>query len=185
MRNFFIGVFVAFLGIFGIVYVFFAGGFAPVATAAPPLPFEKLMASLALKARVSKEAPKEAPFQPTAATYADGATTYLTHCALCHGLPGHPRTPIAAGEFPRPPALLEGRGVADDPVGVTYWKIANGIRMTGMPSFDHSLSARQTWSVAWMLKDADELPPEVKGRLQQGTAQAPAVGGSGSTGQGR
>jgi hypothetical protein len=29
----------------------------------------------------------------------------------------------------------------DDPVGVTFWKVQNGIRLTGMPGFKAALSA--------------------------------------------
>src|SRR5690242_8588336 len=50
-----VGVFV--LPVFG--YFYFRFGFAPVATAASPLPFEKTLAHMALKARIRKEAPKD------------------------------------------------------------------------------------------------------------------------------
>jgi hypothetical protein len=37
------------------------------------------------------------------------------------------------GMYPQPPELFKGKGVTDDPAGETYWKVANGIRLTGMP----------------------------------------------------
>jgi hypothetical protein len=37
--------------------------------------------------------------------------------------------------FPRPRALFEGKLVTDDPVSESYWKVANGIRLSGTPSF--------------------------------------------------
>ena len=40
-------------------------GYAPVATAAPPLPMERTITHMALNARVSKEAPGNSPIQPT------------------------------------------------------------------------------------------------------------------------
>ena len=40
------------------------------------------------------------------------------------------------------------RSVTDGPVGHTYWKVANGIRLTGMPAFAKSLSENQMWRVS-------------------------------------
>lgn len=109
-------------------YVYF--GYAPVATAGPPLPLDRYMAHLALNARVHREAAKESPVQPTEANLMSGAKLYRDYCAVCHGTAGQPKTATANGMFPPPPHLLRGKGVTDDPVGETYWKIANGIRLT-------------------------------------------------------
>jgi thiosulfate dehydrogenase len=57
--------------------------------------------------------------------------------------------------------------VTDDPVGVTYWKVANGIRMTGMPGFGEMLSPTQMWQVSQLLKNADKLPDQTKAVLAQ------------------
>jgi mono/diheme cytochrome c family protein len=51
-------------------------------------------------------------------------------------------------------------GVSDDPPGVTYWKVANGIRLTGMPSFDKVLSSPQMWQVSILLANADKPLPQ-------------------------
>ncbi|HUA16657.1 MAG TPA: c-type cytochrome [Verrucomicrobiae bacterium] len=156
------------------VYFYFASGSAPVATSAPPMPFEKTFARMALHARLEKEMPRSAPIAADDAAFAAGAEIYKDHCAVCHGLPGQPRTAISKGMFPRPPMLMEGTGVTDDPAGETYWKVAGGIRMTGMPGFDKSLSTTQMWQVSLMLANADKLPPSVKDSLA-GTQPAPAV----------
>src|ERR1700722_31749 len=111
-------------------------GLAPVATASAPLPFEKLITGIALNARVNKEAPKSSPMQPSDEVYAAGARIYRTNCAVCHGLPGQDQTVIAKGEFPKPPELFKGKGVSEDPPGETYWKVANGISLTGMAGVD-------------------------------------------------
>src|SRR5579863_4456363 len=80
----------------GLGYV--ALGLAPVATASPPLPFEKLITGIALDARVNKEAPKSSPIQASDEVYAAGADVYRGNCAICHGLPGREQTAIAKGE---------------------------------------------------------------------------------------
>jgi mono/diheme cytochrome c family protein len=72
---------------------------------------------------------------------------------------------------------MEGTGVTDDPAGETYWKIANGIRLTGMPGFKDSLSETQMWQMAVLLANADKLPPSVTAVLmgQGDAAPAPAT----------
>jgi thiosulfate dehydrogenase len=135
-------------------------GLAPVATASAPLPFEQLVTGIALHARVSTED-----------VYTAGARTYRNNCAVCHGLPGQEQTAIAKGEFPKPPELFDGKGVTDDPVGDTYWVVANGIRLTGMPGFTGSLGSDQMWQVSLLLANADKLPPAVKRVLEAPLAQ--------------
>jgi mono/diheme cytochrome c family protein len=146
---------------------FVALGLAPVATTSAPLPFEKWIAGIALKERVKNEAPKSSPILASDEVYATGAHIYRNNCAVCHGLPAQDQTAIAKGEFPKPPDLFKGKGVTDDPVGVTYWKVANGIRLTGMPGFSGSLSSDQMWQVTILLSDADKLPATVRTVLQQ------------------
>ena len=57
--------------------------------------------------------------------------------------------------------------VTRDPPGKTYWKVSNGIRLTGMPSFHESLSSTQMWQVSVMLANADKLPAPVNALLSQ------------------
>jgi mono/diheme cytochrome c family protein len=142
-------------------------GLAPVATASAPLPFERLIAGIALNARVNKEAPKSSPISASDEVYAAGARIYRNNCAVCHGLPGRDQTAIAKGEFPKPPELFKGKGVTDDLAGVTYWKVANGIRLTGMPGFSGSLSSEEMWQVSLLLSNADKLPATVRTALQE------------------
>ena len=171
MRQFILG-FIAALTLIvagGLGYV--AMGLAPVATASAPLPFEKLITGIALNARVNKEAPKSSPIAASDQVYAAGAQIYRNNCAVCHALPGQDQTAIAKGEFPKPPELFKDKGVTDDPVGVTYWKVANGIRLTGMPGFKGSLSSEQLWQVSLLLSNADKLPAAVRSALQEPLVQ--------------
>jgi thiosulfate dehydrogenase len=55
------------------VYMYFSTGSAPVATAAEPMPFEKMLAGLALHARMGKEMPKSVPITADEAAYVAGA----------------------------------------------------------------------------------------------------------------
>jgi mono/diheme cytochrome c family protein len=155
------GVIVGVLLVTGSAYFYFAGGFAPVATAAKPIPFEKLLAGMALHARLEKEMPEKSPLEPTEANLLAGAAIYQQHCAVCHGLPGEGKTAIAEGMFPRPPQLFRGKGVTDDSPEETYWKVTNGIRLTGMPGFRATLKDDQLWQVSLLLAKAHELPAPV------------------------
>jgi len=150
--------------VFG-VYFYFATGQAPVATSASPMPFEKRLAHKALNALVEREMPKTVPIQADESNLASGAQFYREHCAVCHGLPGQPETPIAKGMYPRPPKLMEGKGVTDDEPGESYWKVANGIRLTGMPGFRGALSDTQMWQVSLLVARADKLPKSVQDTL--------------------
>ncbi|MDP9159606.1 MAG: cytochrome c [Acidobacteriota bacterium] len=152
------------------VYAYFVTGSAPVATSAEAMPFEKRLAHQALDARVKKEMPKTVPVSPD---YLIGAQIYRENCAVCHGLTDGNKTAIANGMFPKPPLLLHGKGVTDDEPGETYWKVANGIRLTGMPGFNQSLSDTQIWQVSLLVANADKLPVPVQQSL---ATETPASG---------
>lgn len=149
------------LGVFG----YFLMGQAPVATDAPPMPFEKYLAKTALHKVLARDMPHTVPIPADEANYLAGAQIYKENCSVCHGLPGKPSTAIAKGMFPKPPVLLQGKGVTDDEPGETYWKIVNGIRLTGMPGFKGSLTETQCWQVSVLLANADKLPASVKSAL--------------------
>ena len=145
---------------------YFMLGFAPVATAAPPMPFEATLAGIALNKAISRAAPQAVPLTASEDNFMAGAHLYRTHCAVCHGAPGEPETAISKGEFPHPPQLFKGKGVTDDPAGETYWKVANGIRLTGMPAFGQSLTGDQIWQLSLLLANSDKLSDSVKSTLQ-------------------
>ncbi|MGB9146051.1 MAG: cytochrome c, partial [Acidobacteriaceae bacterium] len=109
--------------------------------------------------------------------------TYREQCAACHGLPQR-NASFAAHMYPSAPQLWKWHrvgviGVNDDPVGETYWKIDNGIRLTGMPSFNKVLDQTQMWQVALLLKNAgNTLPAPVVQLLNQPIEYNPPAPGS-------
>ena len=167
MKKFLIGFAVGFVVVPLAIYVYFAYGMAPVATAAQEMPFERMLAKKALRVRREREMPRSVPIATDESNYAAGAHIYREHCAVCHGLPKQPQTAIAKGMYPKPPALLEGKGVTDDPPGETYWKVAGGIRMTGMPGSQQTLSSTEMWQVSILLAHADSLPQKVQDTLSE------------------
>jgi hypothetical protein len=171
LRGFISGIFVTlFVIVLGAIF-YFKTGMAPVATADPQMPFEKTLARMGLHARMDKEMPQRDVSGFTTADLLSGADIYQKNCAFCHGLLQQPASAAAIGMFPRPPQLLTVKEtVSDDPAGETYWKVKNGIRLTGMPGFSASLTDQQMWQVSALLARADKLPPEVQEALKPGAA---------------
>jgi thiosulfate dehydrogenase len=156
-------------------YLYMRSGRAPVATSAPAMPMEEMLAKTALHAKLRAEAPKAAPIGADEAALLAGVRVYRSECAVCHGLPRHPTTALSKGMFPRPPQLFQpDEMVTDDPAGVTFWKAKHGIRLSGMPGFEASLSDEQLWQVSLLLAGADKLPASV----QQALAAPPSSGES-------
>jgi len=172
MKSFVIGLIVGLLILPLAFGVYVGTGRMPVATSDPPIPFEAAIAGTALYARIKGEAPTRDVSGLATAELVSGADVYQKNCAFCHGLPGEAVPPVAQGEFPKPPQLFTVKGrVSDDPAGVTYWKVKNGIRLTGMPGFHASLADQQMWQVTALVARADKLPPEVLDALKP----APAI----------
>jgi len=99
-----------------------------------------------------------------------GAKIYKENCAVCHGLPGEEKSAIAKGMYPAPPQLLHGTGVTDDEAWESYWKVENGIRMTGMPGYKDALTETQIWQVTVLVKNADKTSESVKKELTAGAS---------------
>lgn len=146
-------------------YAYISLGYAPVATASAPLPFERAITSIALNATVRKYAPQTSPIPADEANLTSGARIYRQYCAVCHGLIDQPEPVIGRGEFPKPPQLLKGKGMTGDPVGQTYWKITHGIRLTGMPAFNNSLSENERWQLSLLVANANRLPSAARQTL--------------------
>jgi thiosulfate dehydrogenase len=149
----------------GGIWWYFSSGRAPVAASDPSLPFERKLAHLSLDAHLDRQTKTEPAVPADEKNFLAGADVYKQHCAVCHGLPNVAPTAISEGMFPKPPMLFDGTGVTDDPAWETYWKAANGIRLTGMPGFKGRLTDFQLWQVSQLLANADKISPAVKAAL--------------------
>jgi thiosulfate dehydrogenase len=163
-----LGILLGVLLVAGGVYYYFASGRAPVATAASPMPFEKKIAQIGLHAYLDKLPHPEPQVPANETNLLTGAKVYKENCAACHGLPGEPKTAIAQGMYPAPPQLFHGAGVTDDDEWESYWKVENGIRMTGMPGFKGQLTETQIWQVSVLVKNANKISASVKSELAAG-----------------
>jgi mono/diheme cytochrome c family protein len=166
----------------------FKFGTVPVAVADAPLPQERLITGVPLHARIDREAPQSVPIQADENNLVAGAEIYRDQCAACHGYHGRASS-FGAHMFPDAPPLWEAHhhgsettvGVSDDPTGETYWKVANGIRLTGMPAYKTVLTETQMWQVSVLLANADKPMPGAAVAILKGeparsqvTAPAPA-----------
>jgi len=148
-----------------VVYLDLTFGKPPVATNDPPFPMEAKVVEVPLEARIKREMPASSPIPASDENLNAGASIYDDKCEFCHGTADAP-SPMAKSMFPPAPQLWEKHanaavGVSGDPVGETYWKVKNGIRLTGMPSYGKALSETQMWQVSLLLSMADKpLPAE-------------------------
>jgi thiosulfate dehydrogenase len=169
MKTFLIGLIVGLLTLPVVAGICALTGHLPVAASDSPLPLEKAVTGALLNARIHKEAPDHDVSGMTTADLVSGASAYQKNCAFCHGLPQQPATAAAKGMFPSPPQLFTADGnVADDAAGVTYWKVKNGIRLTGMPGFQASLAEQEMWQVTALVARGDKLPTEALDALKPG-----------------
>ena len=140
-------------------------GRPPVAAADKPFPLEQEITGIPLKARIEFEQVTNPPVQANEDTFVAGAHIYAQECAVCHGYHGQVSR-FGMRMYPAAPPLWEKHGngdvvgVSDDPLGATYWKVENGIRLTGMPGFKGTLTPAQMWQVSTLLANANKpLPP--------------------------
>jgi mono/diheme cytochrome c family protein len=140
-------------------------GAVPVAVADAPLPLERVLTGMPLHARIQRELQKSPVVQPDEDGLIAGAHIYSEKCAVCHGTHGKPSA-FGAQMYPPAPPLWQDHhhngtiGVSDDPPGETYWKVVNGIRLTGMPAYKQLLTDQEIWQVSLLLANADKpLPP--------------------------
>jgi thiosulfate dehydrogenase len=172
MKRFLLGLVLGVLLVPVSAVLYFHLGHPPVAVSDPAFPWEKQIVSLPLDARIGAEAPKNAPIEGSPVNLQAGALIYREQCAACHGM--YPAaSSFATSMYPDAPQLWQPHGngvvgVSDDPVGETFWKVDNGIRLSGMPSFRKVLNPTQEWQVSILLANADKpLPPQIITLLQQ------------------
>jgi len=164
------GFVVALVVVVGYGWAYFKWGHPPVAVVDAAFPMEERIVKVPLRSRIAREMEKP-PFPGSEDVYVSGAMVYKENCAQCHGVPGQD-VDYAKWMYPNAPQLFRRHaknnvvGVSDDDPGETFWKVKNGIRLTGMPSFEHTLSNEDMWDVTLLLKAADQpMSPAVKGTL--------------------
>lgn len=131
-------------------------GAANLSATTRPSRLEKTVAHAVLDASVRARAPrgKSAPTDP--ASIARGREAYRANCLICHGVPGGEQSAVAAGLNPPVPDLAEPetQGRTD---GELFFLVSGGVRLTGMPGFDKSLSEKTRWELVGFLRALPKL----------------------------
>ncbi|CAB3749587.1 c-type cytochrome [Paraburkholderia humisilvae] len=78
-----------------------------------------------------------------------GARLYDSTCALCHGAPGQPLSPVGQGIQPSAPSLLAATRRNNPPL--MFWVIKHGVNMTAMPAFGKTQSDDTIWQLTAFL----------------------------------
>lgn len=148
-------------------YAIVRAGILPANADERPPRVEIWAAKTSLHATLRRSAPRVTdPLPATNDNLIAGVKLYAQNCAICHGDASANATNVAKGLYQKPPQLAK-YGVEDDPDGVTFWKLAHGIRWTGMPAFGDALSEKQLWQLTLFLKTMDHLPPAAQRAWQQ------------------
>jgi mono/diheme cytochrome c family protein len=133
------------------------GLFPTPANVVPP-GFEIHLAGAAVDASMERHAPRAAnPLSPTDQNLIDGMKLFTMNCSLCHGGLDRKPSTLAASFYPPPPNLIS--DPPDDPEWHIFYTIRTGIRYTGMPAWDKTLTEPDMWKITMLLSHMDKLPP--------------------------
>jgi thiosulfate dehydrogenase len=161
MRSFLLGVVVTLavliLGGMGFALL----GFFPTNANSAPPDFERHLAMSAVDASTDRHAPHmNSPVLPTDPNLIDGMKIYNMNCSGCHGTLDRKPAPFGESFYPPAPQLI--LHPPDDPDWHTQYVVHNGIRYTGMPAWDKTLSDQDIWKVTIFLSHIEKLPPAVQ-----------------------
>ena len=136
-------------------------GFVPTAANVRPPNLETRIANGALDASMERHAPHAVnPLAPTDQNLEDGMKLYTMNCSLCHGGLDHKPSTLVNSFYPPPPNLVS--DPPDDPEWHVFYAIRTGVRYTGMPSWEKTLSEQDMWKITMLLSHMDKLPPAVQ-----------------------
>jgi mono/diheme cytochrome c family protein len=136
-------------------------GLFPTNANVEPPAWEHHLANGAVDASMERHAPRVSnPLTPTDQNLEDGMKLYTMNCALCHGGLDRKPSTLAASFYPSPPNLIS--NPPDDPEWHIFYTIRTGVRYSGMPAWDKTLSEQDMWKITMLLSHLDKLPPSVQ-----------------------
>jgi|ERR1700722_5734757 thiosulfate dehydrogenase len=161
MRNFVLGIIVAIVALLIVGFGAALLGLLPTRANRTPSKTEARIAMSALDNSVERHAPRaNNPVPPTDENLIDGMKLYSMNCAACHG--GIDRKPVDFGLSFYPPAPNLILDPPDDAEWHLYYVIRNGVRYSGMPAWDKTLSDPDMWKITAFLSRIEKLPPAVQ-----------------------
>jgi hypothetical protein len=175
MKKFLLGVVVTLLVLILGGLGFAMLGYFPTTANVEPPHLERRIAMGAVDASMERHAPRVTnPLTPIDQNLEDGMKLYTMNCALCHG--GLDRKPSALEHsfYPPPPNLIS--DPPDDPEWHLFYTIRTGVRYTGMPAWDKTLTEQDMWKISMLLSHLDKLPPGVQEYWKANFNTAPPAG---------
>jgi mono/diheme cytochrome c family protein len=117
----------------------------------PPSQAETSVANAAKDVVIPLEAGKmKNPLPETGEVVSQGQAVFLGSCAPCHGADARGDTQIGRSMYP--PAMdLTSSHVQHWSDGELFWIIRNGVRLTGMPAWQSTISESDTWKLAYFI----------------------------------
>lgn len=158
MKNFLIGIVFTLVVLAAGVAYFVMKGYVDTRADQPPSPLETKIAMRAMDASADRHAlDTKNPVAPTEDNLVAGAQLYLNHCAGCHGLPSNPDSQFARSFNPPVPVFF--KDAPDMSESENFFVIQHGVRWTGMPTWNKTLSEPQIWQLVTFLANIEKLPP--------------------------
>ncbi len=158
-----------FLGLAGAL-AFIYSGIYPIAASQPHARLTRWLLTTTMVRSVKRYAADvRAPRLDDAGLVRRGFVLYRQECELCHGGPGVAAQQAGRGINPDPPRLDKAGATWSD--GELYWIIANGMKMSGMPSMKAGNTPRDLWALVAFVRRMSWLSP------QDYTRMAAAVSG--------
>jgi mono/diheme cytochrome c family protein len=147
-------------------------GLFPTAANVEPPYLERRIAMSAVDASMERHAPHVTnPLTPTDQNLEDGMRLYTVNCAFCHGGLDRKPSSVARSFYPPAPNLIS--DPPDDPEWHVFFTVRTGVRYTGMPAWDKTLSEQDIWKITMLLFQLDKLPPAVKDYWETNFGVAP------------
>ncbi|MGB9197162.1 MAG: c-type cytochrome [Terriglobales bacterium] len=161
MGKFILGIIFALIVLILIAVGLVTLGFLPTRANVAPAQTEAHIAMSALDSSVERHAPRtNNPVPVTDDNLIEGLKIYTMNCALCHGGIDRQASQLEHSLYPEPPNLITDPDT--DPEWHIFFIIKNGVRYTGMPAWDKSLSDDDIWKLTAFLSRVDKLPPAVQ-----------------------
>jgi mono/diheme cytochrome c family protein len=158
MKNFIVGILFTLFVLAVAVAYYVMRGYLDTRADQPPSAIESKIAMSAMDASADRHAPDQKnPVPATEENLVAGAKLYLDSCAGCHGLPSNPDSQFGRSFYPPVPAFF--KDVPDMTESQNFYTIRHGVRWTGMPAWNKTLSDQQIWELVTFLSNIEKLPP--------------------------
>lgn len=165
MKNFILGILFTLIALAVAAGYYAYRGYVDMRADQEPSPLESKLAMSAMDASADRHAPDvKNPVSATEDSLVAGAKIYINHCAGCHGVPSNAETSLGKSFYPPAPQFF--KDAPDMPDNENFYVIQHGVRWTGMPAWNKTLSEQEMWQVTGFLSAIGKLPPAAEKELE-------------------